>query len=221
MPGYAEDVLGVRAELRGEIDILLGTEVEYVQGAEDWTRKELSRWPFHYAVGSVHYLRIEGHDLLIDASLERFREAVSLAGSVDDLQYLYYEHVLGLLSWNLVRIVGHLDLVKIFLDPTGNQPGPRLQMKIADVLDAAKDLEVALDVNAAGLLKPCGEIYPAPWILEQARRREIPVTLGDDSHSPAGVGLNLDLAIDTIAAAGYDSIWRVLDSGELLRERFR
>jgi histidinol-phosphatase (PHP family) len=51
-----------------------------------------------------------------------------------------------------------------------------------------------------------GPVYPIPWILERARAIGVPVTLGDDSHGPADVGVGLDACIRAIAAAGYREV---------------
>jgi histidinol-phosphatase (PHP family) len=78
-----------------------------------------------------------------------------------------------------------------------------------------RDTGVALDVNARGLIKPCKRIYPDDWILSEARRIGVPVTLGDDSHGPRDVGLNLHVAVAAIARAGYGQLWLVRPGGEL------
>ena len=131
------------------------------------------------------------------------------------MQLDYYQHVLELIGWRLVQIIGHLDLIKIHLTPEESKVTSPLKAKVLEVLDAAKEAGVALDVNSAGLRKPAGEIYPTAWILKEAARRVIPVTLGDDSHSPDQVGWGLDKAIDAIAKAGYESISIVDEDGNL------
>ena len=73
-----------------------------------------------------------------------------------------------------------------------------------------------MDVNARGLLKPCKSIYPDDWILAEAGRIGVPVTLGDDSHGPSEVGLNLHVAVEAVARAGYEHIWLVRAGGELV-----
>ena len=59
--------------------ILLGAEVEYIRGALAWTREQVSRWPLDYLVGSVHYVRLDGADLLIDWERQRIEDALELA----------------------------------------------------------------------------------------------------------------------------------------------
>jgi histidinol-phosphatase (PHP family) len=212
---YVEAVQTAQRELASILPIRLGTEIEYIPESESWTRRAVSQWPFEYLVGSVHHVRFGDQDICIDSNRGRVDEAIRRARSAERLQRDYYQHVLELLEWKLVQIVGHLDLIKIYLTPDERETTPKVRSKIAEVLDAIKANGVAIDVNAAGLRKPSGEIYPAPWILEEAARREIPVTLGDDSHSPKQVGWGLDNAVAAIARAGYDSIHIVSADGQL------
>jgi histidinol-phosphatase (PHP family) len=52
-----------------------------------------------------------------------------------------------------------------------------------------------LDLNAAGLFKPdCQELYPPPWILQEAIQRKIPFVYGSDAHSVKGVGQGFEAA---------------------------
>ena len=209
---YVADVL---ASQRDHPFVLLSTEFEYIRVASDWTREQVSRWPFDYLVGSVHYVRLDDTDILIDWTRSRLDDAIERAGGPERLQLMYYQQLLELVSWKLATVMGHLDLIKMLLTPREAARTPAIETAVMAVLEAMRDTHVALDVNARGLMKPCKSIYPDDWILAEARRIGVPVTLGDDSHSAADVGLNLDVAVAAIARAGYDRLWLVRPGGEL------
>ncbi len=195
--------------------VLLGTEFEYIRGALDWTREQVVRWPFDYLVGSVHYVRLGETDILIDWQRSNVDKAIEIAGGPERLQLTYYEHLQELISWNLANVIGHLDLIKMLLTPEEAARTPKIGTAQRAVLEAIRDAGGAMDVNARGLLKPCKSIYPDDWILAEAHRIGVPVTLGDDSHGPADVGLNLGVAVEAIARAGYDHVWLVRPGGGL------
>jgi histidinol-phosphatase (PHP family) len=199
---FDEYVADVRAAQQTHPFVLLGVEVEYIRGALDWTREQVSRWPFDYLVGSVHYVRLGDADILIDWTRTRVDDALERAGGPERLQLEYYEHVLELISWKFATVIGHLDLIKMLLTPEEAARTPAIEAAVRTILEAMRGAGVAMDVNARGLLKPCKCIYPDEWILAEARRIGVPVTLGDDSHGPADVGLNLDAAVHAIARAG-------------------
>ena len=209
---YTANVLDVQ---KAHPFVLLSAEVEYIRGALDWTREQVSRWPFEYLVGSVHYVRLGDADILIDWERPLVDEAIERANGAERLQIAYYEHVQELVGWKLASVIGHLDLIKMWLTPEEAVRTPAIKSAVRSLLEAMRDAGVALDVNARGILKPCKRIYPDDWILAEARRIGVPVTLGDDSHRPADVGLNLGIAVEAIARAGYEHVWLVRPGGEL------
>lgn len=201
LTAYAAAVENARDQLKTEINIFLGSEVEFVKGEEQWTIERLAALPYDYLVGSVHYLEIGSNHILIDASEDVYKRAVDRAGSVEELSLLYFGHVEELLNWDLVDIIGHIDLIKIF------NPSPRFSKQIRSyvtgILETMRDHGIGLDVNPAGLNKPCRQIYPAPWILREAARIGVVPVLGDDSHSPEEVGRHLDDALDLLRSTGH------------------
>lgn len=212
---FDEYAAAVLAETQRYPFVLLGAEFEYIRGALDWTREQTARWPFDYLVGSVHYVRLADTDILIDWQRSNVDKAIELAGGPEQLQLAYYEQVLDLVGWKLANVIGHLNLIKMLLAPAEAVRTPKIEATQRAVLEVIRDAGAAMDVNARGLLKPCKSIYPDDWIMAEAHRIGVPVTLGDDSHGPADVGLNLEVAVEAIARAGYENVWLVRPGGEL------
>jgi histidinol-phosphatase (PHP family) len=103
------------------------------------------------------------------------------------------------------EVVGHVDLIRRFEAPDFRFSVQ--SMRHAErVLDAALASGAALEVNAAPFRRGFGPVYPGPQVLARARLLGVPVTLGDDSHGPDGVGVGLDACLDAIAAAGYRDV---------------
>jgi histidinol-phosphatase (PHP family) len=216
LPEYVAEVRRARDEHAGRVSILLGTEIDYVRGAEAWTKERLAAWPFDYVVGSVHLLRYGDEDVFIDWDLPRAAEALRRAGSAERLQLDYYDHVLELLDWRIANVIGHLDLVKMNLAPEQQDATPAVRAKVQGVLETMRDRGVAMDVNARGLIKPCRAIYPSDWILEKARHVGVAVALGDDSHGPDQVGMRLEFAVAALRRAGYAQMALVRPGGGLV-----
>jgi len=199
----------------GRVSIVLGTELEYIRGAELWTRDQIRPWPFEYFVGSVHFVRYDGEDICIDANRLRTAEALRRAGSAERLYLDYYEHVVELLDWRLAQVIGHLDLIKIFLEPGEQVETAAIRSKVCGILETMRDRGMAMDINARGLIKHCRALYPADWILGEAHRIGVSVTLGDDSHGPDEVGARLDQAVAALRRAGYTEMAIVRRDGSL------
>jgi histidinol-phosphatase (PHP family) len=99
--------------------------------------------------------------------------------------------------------LSHPDLVKHH----GPRPDPEatawLHEETADAIEAAG---VCVEVSAAGLHKPVGELYPDPALLEACHARGVPITLASDAHVPQELGRDLDRAVAHARDAGYETV---------------
>ena len=163
----------------------------------------------------MHYLRYDDLYIGIDWDRSRIDEALRRAGDPERLQLDYYEHVLELLDWHLAHVLGHLDLIKMLLAPAEVTATPAIRGRVAAVLETMRDRQVAMDVNARGLIKPCRALYPADWILAEAARIGVLPTLGDDSHGPDEVGARLDQAVAALRRNGFNHMALVHPGGAL------
>lgn len=153
---------------------------------------------FDYFVGSVHSVG----DHWIDFSPEATAAAAREAGGIEELQRAYFQRVTQLIDELRPPVVGHLDLIRKF-DGRDPQFGPDVWPDIDRALEAAAAHGCVLEVNAAPARRGFGPVYPIPAILQRARHMGVRVTLGDDSHDPAEVGVGLDACLAALAAAGY------------------
>ena len=70
-------------------------------------------------------------------------------------------------------------------------------------LEIARDHEVAIEINTAGLRKDCREMYPSSSILEMAAETGVLLTFGSDAHAPEEVGMDFEAAVVLAKSAGY------------------
>jgi histidinol-phosphatase (PHP family) len=179
---------------RRRLPVKLGVEVDYVRGREEATREVLAQYPWDYVLGSVHFidgLGVDGSPRLIDAV------------GVDDAWRRYFDELAAAAESRLFDSLAHPDLVKIF----GARPERALEEELHEqAADAIAAAGVAVEVSTAGLRKPIGELYPDPHLLEECRRRGVPVTVASDAHVPRLVGCDFDRARELLRGAGYETI---------------
>jgi histidinol-phosphatase (PHP family) len=60
-----------------------------------------------------------------------------------------------------------------------------------------------VELNTAGLRKPCKEIYPHPDLLRAYQQAGVPITFASDAHAPAEVASEFGTAVEVLRAAGY------------------
>ena len=167
---YVARVLDLRFQYRGQIDVMLGLELDFVEGREDYLAKQIASYPWDYILGSVHYL---DHDCRIGA----WSRAA---------QYPRYAELIGKMARSgLCDIVGHLDVIKRSGFPPTNH--------ISEALKAIAQADIAIEINTSGYRHPeladAPQPYPALPFIEEAIALGIPLTVNSDAHAPEQVGM--------------------------------
>lgn len=189
---YLENVEKARRAFP-QLTIRIGLEVDYLPGHEEWIQRISDKYPWDYLIGSVHYVD-EAWDFDNPEKLDQWR-----SGDVDAIWRVYFELLGQSVASDLFDIVGHADLCKKFAFYPSKPP---VEFAI-EFLDTVQRCGKAIEINTAGLRKDCKEMYPAPAILKEARKREIPLTFGADAHDPAEVGMNFAEGLVLARECGY------------------
>lgn len=176
-----------------QLTIKLALEVDYLPGQEHWIRHLASLHPWDYFIGSVHYV---SDTWAIDSpyTLAEWKHRDPM-----EVWTAYFERLTMAIKSGLFEIVGHADLCKKFCFYPKEDCTPLFEK----FLQAAKENDVAIELNTAGLRKDCKEIYPSRQIVEMAFRKGVPITFGSDAHAPGEVGLNFAEAIELARNVGY------------------
>ena len=196
LPAYVADVSSARelGETLG-VEVLLGIEADLVPPAVEHARATIARYSFDIVLGSIHVI----DDWAFDDPdrVSRYAE-----WDIEDLWERYFAELGAAAATGAADVIAHADLVKKFrYVPT--TPLDDLYRRVADTLAGTG---VAVEVNTAGLRKPCAELYPAPALLAELHRAGVPVTIGSDAHDPADVGAGRDEALAALRAVGYRSV---------------
>lgn len=173
--------------------IKLALEVDYIPGHEDWIRDLSRRHPWDYFIGSVHYVS-DTWDMDNPKKLDQWEKSEPM-----DVWTEYFERLTQAAESKLFEIIGHADLTKKFCF----YPKADCTHLFEKFLRAARQSDVAIELNTAGLRKDCKEIYPSPRILQLARALGVPITFGSDAHAPQEVGMNFTEAVQLARSVGY------------------
>ena len=189
---YVEKVERARRN-HPDLCIKAGLEVDYLPGCEDWVRDLAQRHPWDYFIGSVHYISpswaIDNPNQL---SEWQGREPMQVWTA-------YFERLTMAAESELFDIIGHADLCKKFcVYPKEDCTGLYRRF-----VEAAARHGVAMELNTAGLRKPCQEIYPNRELVRLARTAGVAITFGSDAHAVNEVGLNLAEAVELARGSGY------------------
>src|SRR5215204_3764426 len=180
-------------ELSREVELRLGIEIDFVAGAEERMDDDATVLPYDYVIGSVHRVDNEEVDRITDQRIYDKYETY-------DLYAAYYANVRKAALSGRFEILGHPDLTKIFRHFPVRDITPILEET------AVAESGIVVDVNAAGLRKPIGEIYPAREFLQMFHNRGVPIVLSSDAHAPDQVALGYDTSLALVHEVGYREV---------------
>lgn len=176
-PEYIDEVLQLKREYEGKIEVLLGVESDFFPKDVEIYRKQYERYPFDYIIGSVHY--VDGISIFKKDRWEGLTEKERVQTKEE-----YYQLIEQSAKSGMFQILGHIDAMKGFYpDFTA------IQTEAVDhTLKVIAEHEIAVEINTSGKTKDCGGWYPADDILERLLHFGGTVTFGSDAHDPYRVG---------------------------------
>lgn len=186
---YEKNVKDARDRFKGQIDILLGYEVDYLKGYMD---ERVLKADVDYLIGSVHF--IDGWGFDNPEFIGRYESE-----DIDEIWQKYFDAIEEMAKSKLFDIVGHLDLIKVFKF----MPNKNITKMATKALQAIKDADMSIEINMAGYRKPIAEAYPSKELLEEAFKLDIPITFGSDAHTPKQVGLYAKEVVEFAKEVGY------------------
>jgi len=189
MNEYETAILKAKEKYKEKIEVLLGYEVDYLQAYMD---NRVLNADVDYLIGSVHFIDEWGFD-----NPEFIGNYANQ--NIDEIWQKYFDAIEDMANSRLFDIVGHLDLIKVFKF----MPKRSINEIAKNALLAIKEAGMSLEVNAAGLRKPIGELYPSLSLLKEAKKLDISITFGSDAHKPEQVGLYENEITNMVKSVGY------------------
>ena len=182
-------------ELSQDVELRLGIEVDFVPGREEQMDRFAAALPYDYVIGSVH--RVGGEEVDRDPGADIYDK-----WDTYDLYEAYYDNVRKAALSGRFDVLGHPDLIKIFR----RVPEGDITAMLEETADAVAESGIVVDVNAAGLRKLIGEIYPSRPFLEMFHRRGVQIILSSDAHVPEEVAAGYDESLALVREVGYREV---------------
>ena len=198
---YAREVLRMRAEHAGEIDILLGAELDNCHDPSTVATAE-------YVIGSTHYVDVGGSRIFVDLSAASVVESVNELFGGDWYAYAraYYDFHAQVFARTGCDIVGHFDMICRFNDQlrTIDEDDPRYLAPAREAMEALVAAGVPFEINTGGMAKGRRTVpYPIPALLRCLRELGGQIVINSDAHNAAYLDACLDEAVAFARAAGF------------------
>jgi histidinol-phosphatase (PHP family) len=191
LPLYIDKVHELQ-EAHADYPVRLGIEADYISSHLDELAETLALYKFDYVYGSVHFIGGWG----IDQSRFKFEFE---RRDINEVYESYFRLVMEAARTGLFDVMTHLDVVKKY----GHRPTVDMKPLYNEVAATLAKSNVAIELNASGLSRPVGEIYPSLEILEIMHAHGVPITFGSDAHKPSQVGREFDKLLKLALSVGY------------------
>lgn len=194
MPKYENDVKYLKDKYKDKIEILLGYEVDYLDG---YILDEVINANVDYLIGSVHFLKDSKSFWGFDNPefIGKYKDK-----DINLIWSEYFSAIQFLAKSRKFDIVGHLDLMKVF----NFMPTKEIKILAKDAIKEIKRSNMVVEINSAGFRKPVKEQYPSKELLELIYEENIDITFSSDAHSVEQVGLNYDKSKSLAKLVGFD-----------------
>jgi histidinol-phosphatase (PHP family) len=179
---YVQCVLDLRRRYAGRIEVLLGLEMDFVEGLESYLAAQVAGHPWDYVIGSIHYL---------DAECTQISWPKNFTGETAWLYSRYFELVRKMVASGLCDIVAHFDVPK-------RSGRAHTEHQLGDITRTLKEIlraGLCLEVNTSGYRHPelpRPDTYPTRTIIAEAVALGIPLAVNSDAHTPDDVALKFD-----------------------------
>lgn len=179
---YRRDVLALRGEYAGRLEIFLGLENDAA------APQDVSG--YDYSIGSAHHLLLGGEWYGVDESPEEAQRLLARGCGGDALKMVrvFYGTIVEFARTWPMDIVGHFDLIEKFnaggrLFDTQN---PAYQNIALEALDALIALNKVFEVNTGAIARGFRELpYPMPFLLRRLLEKRAPILVSSDAHDAA------------------------------------
>ena len=206
-PAYAAEVMALREQTAGHTGggqsgaprVLLGMELDWLPVNMPWMRDAVSRYPFDYIIGGLHFVGDVpvGSPRSWGPEVERPQRFARYDA--------YYEAMRELAASGMVDVVAHPDFIKVccYEDFQAWLALPGSTDRVAAALEAMRATDTAMEVSSAGLRKPFHEPYPGPAIMRLAADLGLTISFGSDAHNIQDTGSHFDTLAEYAASYGF------------------
>lgn len=210
---YVAEIKRLREKYSDKIDISFGIEFDWLEFNRGWIEKEIKKNKYDLVLGSVHYMAHNNQFRSLffgKDGIEKFLDFIKGIGGIQSFVKNYYQQIRKMAQSGLFDCVAHFDLVAMnnkdsILFP---EDSDWYKQEVLESLEDIKKSKMAIEINTRGFKRNIARQFPSLWILKEAKKRDIPITLGTDSHLAEELDFKLDEAIELAKEAGYDEIVR-------------
>lgn len=199
IPRYFTEISELKEIYEDKINIRIGLEVDYIEGAEDLLMPLLDICPLDFIIGSIHCIPRFGWKHISNYSdlspLPIYKE--------------YFRAVRLALESKLFQSIAHTDFIWRYI-AWPKDASEEIFGEIDNTVKCALEYGGRIEVNANGFVWSRSHETPGKdpfeFLLETIKNYGVQVTIGSDAHEPSMVGKHFSEIIDLLHSKGINSI---------------
>jgi histidinol-phosphatase (PHP family) len=212
---YVAEIRRLQKAYADKIDISFGAEFDWLPNHVDWIKNEVKKQKYDYVMGSVHFIfkgKKDSHFLFSRGEVLKWKKVAEDFGGIKEFVTAYYQHMRAMIESEIFDSIGHFDVIKIHNKPEFfSEKEEWYKKEVIQILDLLKKSKMAIEINTSGITRDVEAYYPSLWILKEAKKRNIPITIGTDAHNREQISKELLNAYEFARQAGYKEIVRFKD----------
>ncbi len=186
---YRREIRALGEKYKDQIRVLCGIE-------QDYDTKDPAEG-FDYVIGSVHCLKCGDIWFSVDHTKEMLQEFVEryFNGDYYAMAEAYFKKVADVAAKTGASIIGHLDLITKFNEPTPlfDEQHPRYRAAWQAAVDALLPYDVPFEINFGAISRGYRTTpYPAPEIRRYIYEHGGRFILSSDSHNTGTIAFGFD-----------------------------
>ena len=193
VPAYREELMRVRGEFSGRLELLFGVEL----GLLDYAAPRLFEFAkcsdFDFIIGSAHQ---------IDDLDPYYPEYFDKMGDQNGISHFFDAMLSSVKAFDDFDVLGHLDYIVRYSHAKSYEPTDFREV-IDEILKTVISKGKGIEINTAGVGK-LGYPHPHPFVLRRYNELggEI-ITIGSDAHDRTRVAEHFDKAEQALREAGF------------------
>ena len=221
LENYLDEVKNLKEKYASAIELYCGMEIDYFVDRQDISDLAKSVLPrLDYTIMSIHTLGKTTGDRVfyIDESRQNFEQGIDKYYQGDAQAFIkeYYQGIEMMVKIFEPDILGHIDLIKKYNQKQYffDENDLWYQESVCSCLDGIAKTKTLIEINTgANMRVPGVGRYPSDWMIPEMKKRNIPITIGGDSHCVEGIVYEYNQAEACLAECGYYEYW-ILKKGQ-------
>ena len=217
---YLMELDRMKNKWKSRLQIYKALEIDYIEGFQAPRDARWVNLNLDYMIGSVHTtvgLDQNPQYRCVDGPLDELHWLIDTqhGGSAQTLCDAYYTRIVELVRLGGFDILGHFDLIKKWNrnNEIFTESASWYRDLVLHSLDVIAGSRIMVEVNSGGIARNIlDEVYPSPWILAEALKRNIPVLINADAHHPKDIDCHYEESWKLLQEIGFRQTWALLDN---------